>query len=822
MQVMTPPGERCEGRMHRRLRQLAIGLLVIAAAPAHSALDLRNASVERLENGLTVILLEDRHFPVVSVQMLYRIGARNEVTGKTGLAHFLEHMAFRDSSNFPDTALVSRIYAVGGEWHGYTWTDQTTYFATAPKHQLDLLLRIEADRMSRLLIAKDDMDAERGAVLAEMHMYENSPTSMLIDAVNYTSFLAHPYRNNTIGWESDIENLQHRDIVEFYQQHYHPANAVIAVVGDFESKDVRTRIDKLFGSVRRRPATPLPHTIEPLQNGVRRAVLRGNAERRQFMIAYRAPSANNPDFSAFLVLQEILGTGSGVNFRQNDWGTPVDESAVLDGAADQLTTWYPPSAQDYIFLVGGYAPDGAEESDVEQDIEGRIASVLDQVVTAPVLSRAINDVLDELTFDIETTEDAAHQLAFFDGLHALDTLLELPQHVAAVTAEDVQRVARTYLAPERRTVAWYLPESRLSTAESTAPAPAKSLPVALPRPTVENDPAPAASSSVLSGGIPVIVQQSRLSSSVQLQVVLASNQFAGASTNDPVLGHSSFAYRARPQAIADVILQAHERVVTLEDEAGIDRELSLDPETRLEQEFDAIMQAGSITENPPRTPAIIVIAGDVIEDHALALLEKTFGALAFKPTSVPRSEHRAPDDVVVKIGKPVAQAQLGYIVQASGPGERISDAYRMLLYILSHDYEGRLGKRAISDHGLAYYIGSQYRSDGTNAWITLSTGVDPPKIEPLRAVLAAEFERLSSDPPTESEILEAKRHMIGRLQSAAQSNAELATQLATQWLWYGEIITVEALRQRLDAISRQDVLDIVPAFSDGATIVVSE
>ena len=215
--------------------QLWLLVLLATVSARDAAIDLRNASVERLDNGLTVILLEDRRFPVASVQMLYRVGARDEVTGKTGLAHFLEHMAFRDSENFPGTDLVGRIYAEGGEWHGYTWIDQTTYFETVPKEDLDLLLRIEADRMSVLLLRADDMEAERGSVLAEMHMYENDPGTRLIDAVNFAVFLGHPYRNNTIGWESDIEKLEHSDVVEFYEEHYHPANAVIAVVGDFDA-----------------------------------------------------------------------------------------------------------------------------------------------------------------------------------------------------------------------------------------------------------------------------------------------------------------------------------------------------------------------------------------------------------------------------------------------------------------------------------------------------------------------------------------------------------------------------------------------------------
>ncbi len=136
---------------------LAAALL---ALPAHAELDLRNVEIHELANGLTVLLLEDRNFPVVSVQALYRVGARNESIGKTGLAHFVEHMAFRSSQNFPDTGLVSEIYARGGEWHGYTWTDETTYFATLPAKHLETLLRLEAARLARLAIDPAVIDAD--------------------------------------------------------------------------------------------------------------------------------------------------------------------------------------------------------------------------------------------------------------------------------------------------------------------------------------------------------------------------------------------------------------------------------------------------------------------------------------------------------------------------------------------------------------------------------------------------------------------------------------------------------------------------------------
>lgn len=780
-------------------------LLILAASQAEAELDLRNATIERLDNGLTLILLEDRNFPVASVQMLYRVGARDETAGKTGLAHFLEHMAFRASENFPGTELVSSIYARGGEWHGYTWIDQTTYFATVPKEHLDLLLRIEADRMTALEISAADMEAERGAVLAEMHMYDNDPASMLTNTVNYLSFLGHPYRNNTIGWESDIENLQHRDVVDFYRHHYHPGNGVLAVVGDIDSAAVRKRVVELFASFPATAATPLPHTVEPAQNGERRAVLYGTAEQRLFQIGWRAPGASNPDFAAFLVLQSLLGSSSGVNFRQNDWGSAVAAGAILDGAADELTTWFPPSAQDYVFIVGGAAPAGASEPAIEKDIENRIAAVRREAPDAARLAAAIDDVLEQMIFDVESSEDAAHQLAFFEGLGALDSFLQLPGRVAAVTAADVQRVAARYLQPQGRSIAWFLPQA--TPVDLPAPLPASTAHLGASH-AIDTTPVPSPVTQTLSGGLAVIVQPSDLSASVHFDVLSAS-------------GKTAASFQGQPQELAALLGDAR---ASLADVATSNKDdaASLIPETRLEQTFAAVIAAGRAPGRENAAPALLVVSGAVDVSETLIFLEQTFGDVLAAARPQSRPVEFAAQKIAVRIGHPIAQAQLGYIAPAAAPAERSADAQQLLLYILSHEYEGRLGKAAITERGLAYYIGSEYRVDDGTGWLLLAIGVDSDKLDALRLLLQSELRRLLDAPPSAAEIAEAKEHFIGRARSAAQSNAELAARHARHWFWYGETQTVEELRRRLDAVSRQDVLDEIPAFVRGTTIVVTQ
>ncbi len=795
-----------------------MGLALVSAGSARAALELSNTQRLELDNGLTILLLVDRNFPVASVQMLYRVGARNEVTGKTGLAHFLEHMAFRATENFPDTDVVSRIYGRGGEWHGYTWTDQTTYYATVPREDLDLLLRIEADRMHRLVLDPASVEAERGAVLAEMHMYENWPSSMLIDALLFTSFQAHPYRNNTIGWEPDIENLAHADVVAFYREHYHPANAVLAVVGDFDAAAVAARIEALFGGLPARAPTPLPHTREPLQQGERRVSVTGTTPGRRFMMAWRAPGAAHPDFAAFLVLQELLSGGSGVSFLQNDWGTPAREGRVLHGAVDGPTSWYPPSEQDFLFVVGGSPGGTVDEESVEAAVDERLERFLARAPSADDVAAAVDAIRRELVFDVETTEDAAHQLAFFEGIGALDVLLTLPERLGTVSPDDVLAVAQRYLAPERRTIAWYRPGA------TGEPAPAATSPAAIappaPGPVDETPTAPPVSAR-LRGGVPVVLQASDFSPTVEVRVLVPGNALSAPGFVTPEPGVLALTARGSAREFAHLVRQAGS---TLSGARHVDTTFtpaSLDPETRLHEEFAAIMQPWSPAAGSKAAPAVIAVAGDVDAEAAVRQLDNVFGDA--DASALPKIERVAAPTGVrrVALGVPVAQSQLGYVVAAPGPRDDGWLATRLLLYIFAHDYEGRFGKEAISRRGLAYYVDARYTSNGGPGWITLGVGVDPPKAAALEALLRSELDRLGTEPPTAQEIADARQHFLGRAASAAQSNGELAGKLARHWLWHGELPSVEKLDAELAAVSRDDVLAAIPAFVDGLVLTVT-
>jgi predicted Zn-dependent peptidase len=801
-------------------------------------LDLAAATVEQLDNGLTLIVLEEGAFPVVSVQMLYRTGAKHEALGATGLAHFLEHMAFRSSENFPDTGLVSEIYGAGGEWHGYTWLDQTTYFATAPKSGLDLLLRIEADRMTRLLIPKEDVEAEIGAVLAEMHGYENDPGTVLQDNVLYVSFLAHPYRNNTIGWESDIAAIRHEEVLAFYRDHYQPGNAVLAVVGDVRAVEVRERVQQLFGGMEGRAPTPNPRTVEPLQQGERRVRLEGAVERKHFKIAWRAPSVHSPDFPAFLVLQELLAGGSGVSFLQNDWGTPARPGSPLGRVTDDLRTWYPPSEQDYVFIVSGTLPGDGDEAALEAAVQDAIHEFGSRL-TAPdpameqSLESARKAVVRELLFDVQTTEDAAHQLSFFGGMDALVVLTGLPRAVENVRAADLRRALQAFLRANGRTIGWYVPESVPAAPRGAIVAPQDDLPAAVAtaeaavpsyRPASRSTvgPKPVRSVRSLQNGTPLILQTSPLSPTVLVKAVVTgaiAPEGVAARPNEPVHGVTSLDRLALPEevgAAVAVLRGALERQSQpWQQPAVADR----DPEGRLQAHFrDLLALAGGEPAGSGR-PLLFVVSGDFDPERVQAMLEKEFGPTAPGPVPVPQPLNPTTRlEVESVLASPVAQERLGYVVRAPGPAD--AAAWWMTLYVLTHGYEGRLGKEAISRRGLVYYIDSEYRTNGRDGWITLDIGVDPAKLPQMRNLLRAELERLQREPPSPAEIDEARSHLLGRFVSAAQGNGEIADRLAREWLWFGQPLDYETLEAALADVTREDIHALLPAFVSGTIVSV--
>ena len=244
---------------------------------------------------------------------------------------------------------------------------------------------------------------------------------------------------------------------------------------------------------------------------------------------------------------------------------------------------------------------------------------------------------------------------------------------------------------------------------------------------------------------------------------------------------------------------------------------SEDPEKRIQQ---MIANETVPFATQPVQPMAAIVSGAIKPEAAFAALERAFGQTRpaiLPPSPAPATRHQK---VVAEIGRPLPQGALGYVVPAPMPGTREGLAWRMLLYIFSHDYSGRLGRSAIGDKGLAYYIDSDYRTDGRRGWVALLTGVDPAKADAMEAELKRQLARLATDPPTAAEVEAARRHILGRDLSAAQSNEEIADRLARQFLETGGLRNHQALQAILETITPADVATAVPAFIRGTILRV--
>jgi predicted Zn-dependent peptidase len=774
--------------------------------------------VEHLANGLTVMILEDHTQPLVSTQMLYRAGGRTENPGETGIAHFVEHMAYRATDRFPDTQVVSRIYAAGGEWHGYTWIDETTFFETLPAGELGLALAIEADRMAHLQIPADGIEPERGAVLTELHSYENDPASRLNDQVMATSFLEHPYRNNVIGWESDVRQLTRDQIVAFYRSHYAPANAVLAVAGDVRTGEALELIHKDFDSIPAGAPTPLPRAVEPRQLGERRVDLHGGGGgpglggQAWFQISYRAPAANDPDWPAFLLLQAVLSGSPGANFRQDEDPFPARPGTRLYGIGHGVTgvkTFLAATALPYVFSLSGSADASGRPEQVEAEIERRIAELRDHPMPAAEIEAARRGLLEALDLDHETAQDAAHQMAYFEGIGAFPVLHRLPELAAAVTPQDLQRVAASRLQPWQRTLGWVHPDAPL--AVPAEPAMARTLPEPLQEAPGTDAMPHAPAVKKLRNGVVLIVRRLRRIPAGVLRVVVPTG--AVSSLDEPVWRHTSVEVPFRAGELAQAVERALKDIK--DDKDSKDAKDSEDPEEVLRLALRRLVGASPAPSAGPLTPVVVTAVGDLDEAATLRLLENAFGKLpAPRPLSPVTLKAVKAAETIPLPGR--AQSELGYSVPASGGAE----AWRILLYTVSHGYEGRLGKELIGRLGLLYFIDSRYDSDGKTGWISLVTGVNPDKLPEARERFAGLLGRLRQEPPTDAEIEEAKQHLIGRRITAPMSNEQLSAAYAREWIEQGRLLTDAEYARRVRTVSRAQVLALVPRFLEGVTVVV--
>jgi zinc protease len=429
---------------------LALILLVMGMASAVSA-QTTGVTETQLDNGLTVLMKEVHAAPVFTAQVWFKVGSRNERTGVTGISHMLEHMLFNSSKNFKKGEISKLISERGGIENAATWTDFTYYWQLLAPENLELSIKTLAERAGSALLPAEEFSKERTVVLSEMDGRENDPDWLLYRDLHATAFMAHPYQWPTIGWRSDVENISRAQLWSYYQSYYHPNNATLVLVGDFDSKKALALVKKYFGA---KPAKELPrpvYTSEPTQRGQRRVTVRREGIADRVVLAYHIPAISSPDAYPLMVLDQILSGGRSSRLYQ-----ALVEKQLASSAWSSATMRKDPS----LFMLGATGQQGVEAAALESALMEQVKIVASHKPTMEEMQSAKNQLEAYIVFQNDSVSDQGEQLGYYNTINSWTFLETLIPQIKAVTPEHVQSVAARYFIDDNLTVGTFTPPKR--------------------------------------------------------------------------------------------------------------------------------------------------------------------------------------------------------------------------------------------------------------------------------------------------------------------------------------------------------------------------
>ncbi len=448
---------RCAGPVEPRRRERrgagparlpAALLILLLAARGAPALDDPALRARRtvLENGLTVLTLEDPTTPVVSFQLWVQVGSRDE-TRVTGLAHLFEHMMFKGSKRIGPEEHAQLVQARGGRLNAFTTQDFTVYFEDVPAEALPLVIDLEAERVANLDVSEATLASEREVVLEERRLRsEDRPAGRALEALFALAFQAHPYRWPVIGWRSDIESATVEACREFFRTYYAPNNIVISIAGDFEADLALDRVRRAFGGLPAAARIPRNPTREPEQRGERRARVEVPDLRGPILtMAWHAPASGHPDAEALDVASEILSGGRSSRLHRR---LVYEEALALSAQG----AYWELAATGLFYAFASVRP-GVPVERVEELLLGEIARLREEPAAEREIEKAKRQLEVALVDGLETNHALAARIAQETALFGrVRPLSERLAAIQAVSAADVQRVAREYLADPNRSV----------------------------------------------------------------------------------------------------------------------------------------------------------------------------------------------------------------------------------------------------------------------------------------------------------------------------------------------------------------------------------
>jgi zinc protease len=414
-----------------------------------------------LSNGLTILTKEMHHIPLVSQWVWYRVGSRNELKGKTGISHWVEHMQFKGTKKYPINVLDKEISRDGGIWNAMTSLDWTTYFETMPAHKIDIAIDLEADRMRNSLIDEDETSLERTVVISEREGNENEPLFRLGESIQKAAFKHHSYAHQVIGDLQDLKKISREELYFHYRNHYTPDNALVAIVGDFETDEIIKKYTKAFGAIsdkRKEYFIPEPELELPESQLIE---IEGPGSTVYLQLTYRSPDAQSEDFFPLVVLDSLLtgptslamfGGGSISNKTSRLYRALVEKDLAASISAGVQATIDP-----YVYEILAILQPDHPLDKVQKIIDNEIDRLKNGDVCDDEIRRAIKQAKALFAYGSESITNQAFWLGyasmFADHTWFENYLIQLEQ----VTPQRVAETAKRYLDSDRRVVGIYKP-----------------------------------------------------------------------------------------------------------------------------------------------------------------------------------------------------------------------------------------------------------------------------------------------------------------------------------------------------------------------------
>ncbi|MEA2922061.1 MAG: zinc protease [Bradyrhizobium sp.] len=427
-----------------------------SGAPAQTTVTSAPPATFTLGNGLQVLVIPDHRTPVVTEMIWYKVGSADETPGKSGLAHFLEHLMFKGTSKHPAGEFSQTVLRIGGNENAFTSTDYTGYFQRVPREQLSKMMEFEADRMTGLILKDENVLPERDVVLEEYNMrVANNPEARLIEQIMAALYLNHPYGRPVIGWHHEIERLDREDALAFYRRFYAPNNAILVIAGDVDANEVRPMVEQTFGQVAPQPAIPARRMRpqEPAPVAPRTVTLSDpRVEQPNLKRYYLVPSAATAaagESPALDVLAQLIGNGSNSYLYR---ALVVDRPLAVNASAGYQGT----SLDATQFMISASPKAGVEFSQIEQVIDKVIADVGQNPIPAEDLERVKTQLIAEAIYaqDNQATLARWYGGTLTTGM-SVEDIRSWPDRIRAVTSDQVRAAAQKWL-DKKRSVTGYL------------------------------------------------------------------------------------------------------------------------------------------------------------------------------------------------------------------------------------------------------------------------------------------------------------------------------------------------------------------------------